>query len=80
MKNLVVYCHNIQGLAIKNLKKNKYFFRKKRCDIIVLCETKCTEKMWIEGTSRDSKYYASGYKAYISDNGQMGIIVLIRQG
>ena len=59
MKNLVVYCHNIQGLAMKDekakLKKEKNIFSNKRRDIIVLCDTKCTEKLWIEGTSCDSQ-------------------------
>ena len=64
MKNLVVYCHNIQGLAMKDAnaknKKEQITFSNKRRDIIVLCETKCTLKTWIEGTSRDAKYFANG--------------------
>ena len=61
-------------------KKEQITFSNKRRDIIVLCETKCTLKTWIEGTSRDAKYFANGYDAYVSENGFRGLIVLIKKG
>ena len=65
---------------MQKIKKEQITFSNKRRDIIVLCETKCTLKTWIEGTSRDSKYFSNGYKAYVSENGYRGLIVLIKKG
>ena len=85
MKNLTVFCQNIQGLSIneQNTKKSELklslLLANKKRDIIVITETKVTEKSWIQGTSRGSKYYCQGYNAFVQENGARGLIVLVRK-
>ena len=46
----------------------------------MITETKTSKSLWSEGTSRELKYYAAGYNAYVNENGMSGIIILIRHG
>ena len=78
MKNLVLFCQNIQGLAIKHEnksltnRKRKILLSDNRRDIIVITESKTSKQLWIEGTSQESKYYAEGYSVYVNENKMRG--------
>ena len=86
MKNLVLFCQNIQGLAIKHEnkslpdRKRNILLSNNRHDIIVITKNKTSKNLWIEGTSQEYKYYAAGYSACVIENGIRGTIILIRHG
>ena len=46
----------------------------------MITESKTSKQLWIEGTSRESKYYAEGYSGYVNENKMRGVIILIRHG
>jgi hypothetical protein len=82
MKNIVVLCLNVHGLAINDEKiklQKDIFISKGHRHIIVLTETKVNQQQWIAGTARDSKYYAKGYSATVSSNRPRGVIVLVKK-